>query len=122
MGMARRVRAMRKRAVLVGSTLGAASVAVSAAPAQANIIGVGNAAFGNTCANHGDAQASGATVSGSGVLSGNALQLPLDLPRNECGNSGMTCLTPGQNMAKSFIPGFSDRALKTAVTPVVWER
>ncbi|OUD03106.1 chaplin family protein [Streptomyces swartbergensis] len=82
----------RKGVVLAGAALGA--VAASAAPANA-VVGVGNAAFGNTCANTGGAQASGATVSGSGTLAGNLGQLPLDLPRNECGNSGLTCIVTG---------------------------
>ncbi|CAL9325712.1 chaplin family protein [Streptomyces sp. SudanB182_2057] len=60
---------------------------------------MGNPAFGNSCANHGSARASGATVAGTGTLSGNAIGLPLDLPRNECGNSGITCVAQGVGSA-----------------------
>lgn len=61
------------------------------AAAQANVVGVGNAAFGNTCASHDDARAEGATVTGSGLANGNQTGLPLSLPRNHCGNSGIIC-------------------------------
>lgn len=54
-------------------------------------------------------RASGATVAGTGTLGANLVQLPLNVSRNSCGNSGITCYG-------------SDRRLKTAVTPVVWER
>ncbi|MFJ6750214.1 MULTISPECIES: chaplin family protein [unclassified Streptomyces] len=47
--------------------------------------------FGNTCSNHGGARAAGSTVAGSGVASGNQTGLPLSLPRNHCGNSGIVC-------------------------------
>ncbi|WP_409239794.1 chaplin family protein [Streptomyces sp. PA5.6] len=101
------VRVWRKRAVLVGTAVGA--VAASAAPAQAGIISVGNATFGNSCATKGGAQAAGGTAAGPGVLGANLAQLPLHLSRNTCGESGIIC-DP------------SDRRLKTAVQPVVWER
>ncbi|MFI7317131.1 chaplin family protein [Streptomyces venezuelae] len=92
------VRSWRHGAFLAGAALGA--VAAATAPASANVVGAGNAAFGNSCTNTRDAQAAGATVSGSGLLADNLAQLPLDLPRNDCGNSGITCL-PGL----SPIPG-----------------
>ncbi|MGI5484882.1 chaplin family protein [Streptomyces lavendofoliae] len=90
MGAGAKDRNARRQAVLVGVGLGA--VALSAAPAHASVIGVGNATFGNVCANAGGAHASGATVSGGGVLAGLVGQLPMDLPRNDCGNSGLTCI------------------------------
>ncbi|WP_424216173.1 chaplin family protein (plasmid) [Streptomyces sp. BI20] len=77
------------RAAVVGAVAGAALLPAGAA--QANVIGIGNAVFGNTCANQGDARAVGSTVAGSGVGSGNRVALPLDLPRNHCGNSGIVC-------------------------------
>ncbi|MFF4717367.1 chaplin family protein [Streptomyces eurythermus] len=101
MGMAVRARSARRQAVLVGTALGA--VALSGTPAHANIVGVGNAAFGNSCANHGAVRASGATVAGTGTLSGNAIGLPLDLPRNECGNSGITCAAGGALQADAGV-------------------
>ncbi|MFJ4912989.1 chaplin family protein [Streptomyces sp. NPDC088726] len=68
---------------------GAALLPVGAA--HANVIGTENAAFGNTCVSQGGARTEGATVTGSGVGSGNLAGLPLDLPRNHCGNSGIIC-------------------------------
>ncbi|MGK5543587.1 chaplin family protein [Streptomyces sp. URMC 127] len=88
MSAATRARWVRKRAVLVGTGLG--TVALSAAPAHA-IISIGNPASGNVCAAAGGPRAAGATVSSTGTVSGNAGQLPLGLPRNHCGNSGLTC-------------------------------
>ncbi|WP_409239795.1 chaplin family protein [Streptomyces sp. PA5.6] len=82
-------RVWRKRAVLVGTAVGA--VAASAAPAQAGVIGVGNAAFGNSCSTKGSAQAAGGTAVGPGVLGANLAQLPLHLSRNHCGSSGIIC-------------------------------
>lgn len=68
------------------------AVASSAGPAHA-VIGVGNPASSNACANEGGARAAGARVSSKETLAGNAGQLPLGLPRNHCGNSGLTCAT-----------------------------
>ncbi|UQA91999.1 chaplin family protein [Streptomyces halobius] len=90
MGAATRVRSVRRQAVLVGAGLGA--VALSAAPAHA-VIGVGNPTFGNVCAKAGGARAAGATTSGKGTVAGNAGKLPVGLPRNHCGNSGLTCVS-----------------------------
>lgn len=59
---------------------------VPSGAAHANIVGIGNATFANTCTNQGGAQASGGTVAGSGTASGNHAALPLTLPRNHCGN------------------------------------
>lgn len=77
------------RAAVLGAVAGAALLPVGAA--HANVIGVGNATFGNTCVSQGAARAEGTTVTGSGVGSGNLAGLPLDLPRNHCGNSGIIC-------------------------------
>ncbi|MFE7129710.1 chaplin family protein [Streptomyces sp. NPDC057638] len=77
------------RAAVLGAVAGVALVPAGAA--QASVIGVGNAAFGNTCVHHGDARAAGSTVAGSGVANANQAGLPLSLPRNQCGNSGIVC-------------------------------
>ncbi|MEU7135072.1 chaplin family protein [Streptomyces sp. NPDC046261] len=92
MGAATRARSWRERAALVGTVgTGLGVVVLSATPAPA-VIGVGNATYGNACAQSVGARASGSTVSGTGSLTGNAGQLPVGLPRNHCGNSGLTCL------------------------------
>ncbi|GGZ14769.1 hypothetical protein GCM10010387_03710 [Streptomyces inusitatus] len=77
------------RAAVLGAVAGAALLPAGAA--HAGIIGIGNAVFGNTCVNQGSARAEGATVAGSGLGSANQAGLPLDLPRNHCGNSGIVC-------------------------------
>ncbi len=82
-------RSMGQRVAVVGAVLGAALAPAGAA--HADIIGVGNAVFGNSCTNHGGAWAVGTTASGSGAVSGNQAGLPLSLPRNRCGNSGIIC-------------------------------
>ncbi|MFE6713861.1 hypothetical protein [Streptomyces sp. NPDC057695] len=53
---------------------------------------VGSSASGNTCVitSHGT-YSTGKTVHGSGLLGGNALQMPKEGGRNECGNVGMFC-------------------------------
>ncbi|MFJ4965328.1 hypothetical protein EES43_29620 [Streptomyces sp. ADI96-02] len=73
----------------LGAVAGAALLPAGAA--HANVIGVGNAAFGNTCASQGGAQTAGATAAGSGAVSANHTGLPLHLGRNDCGNSGIVC-------------------------------
>lgn len=78
------------RVAVLGAVTGAAAL-LPAGVAQANVVGVGNAAFGNTCVNHGDVRADGATVTGSGLGAGNQAGLPLSLPRIDCGNSGIVC-------------------------------
>ncbi|MDH6699911.1 chaplin family protein [Streptomyces griseoviridis] len=78
-----------KRAAVLGAVAGVALLPAGAA--HANVIGVGNATFGNTCVSEGGARAAGTTVAGSGAASGNQIGLPLDLPRNHCGNSGIIC-------------------------------
>ncbi|MCX4966799.1 chaplin [Streptomyces sp. NBC_00654] len=77
------------RAAVLGAVAGAALLPAGAA--HANVLGIGNAVFGNTCVSQGGARAEGATVAGSGVGSGNRAGLPLSLPRNHCGNSGIVC-------------------------------
>ncbi|GAA2239059.1 hypothetical protein GCM10010232_27440 [Streptomyces amakusaensis] len=77
------------RAAVLGAVAGAALLPAGAA--HAAVLGIGNAVFGNTCVNQGDVRAEGATVAGSGVGSANQAGLPLSLPRNQCGNSGIIC-------------------------------
>jgi hypothetical protein len=109
MGAATRARSWRKRAALVSTVgTGLGAVMLSAAPAHA-VIGVGNAAFGNACAQSGGARASGATASGKGDLAGNAGQLPVGLPRNHCGNSGLTC-TIGYDTVEASVDDFTGAA------------
>lgn len=55
---------------------------------HADILGAGNAVFGNCCVNQGGTQATGGTAADSGTVTGNQLGLPLSLPRNPCGSSG----------------------------------
>ncbi|MFF3780916.1 chaplin [Streptomyces sp. NPDC001933] len=61
-----------------------------------NVIGLLNPAFGNKCANAGGsgagaggrgASAEGGAVGSPGVLSGNNIQAPVDVPVNACGNT-----------------------------------
>ncbi|WP_330177474.1 chaplin family protein [Streptomyces sp. NBC_01498] len=77
------------RVAVLGAVAGAALL--PAGTAQASVVGVGNAVFGNTCVNGSEARAAGSTVSGSGLGSGNSAGLPLSLTRNHCGNSGIVC-------------------------------
>ncbi|MFF5565981.1 chaplin family protein [Streptomyces sp. NPDC012623] len=82
-------RQLGRRAAAVGAVLGAALAPAGAA--HASVIGIGNATFGNTCVNQGGTEAVGGTAAGSGAVSGNLAQLPLSLPRNHCGSSGIVC-------------------------------
>ena len=63
-----------------------------------NVVGLKNAALDNHCANGGSANSGGATHSGGatahggtsgspGVLSGNNVQIPIDVPVNVCGDT-----------------------------------
>nr|WP_202541045.1 MULTISPECIES: chaplin family protein [unclassified Streptomyces] len=71
----------------------AATVVMPAGTAMAGVVSVGNGAFGNTAVTHSaGTTATGATASGSGVLGGNLSSLPLELPRNRAGNSGIVCV------------------------------
>ncbi|MFH8485300.1 chaplin family protein [Streptomyces longisporoflavus] len=50
-----------------------------------------DATCGNSCTNVSAALAQGATTATAGTAAGNMAQLPLNLPRNQCGNSGIIC-------------------------------
>lgn len=79
-----------KWAAVAGAAAGA--VLVPVASAQAGVVSVGNGTFGNECANAGVAAgALGGTFASEGVGGGNHVALPLTLPRNQCGNSGIVC-------------------------------
>ena len=57
-----------------------------------NVVGVGNDAKGNHCHNSGGTSAGGSTATGSsvgspGIISGNTIQLPIDVPVNLCGDT-----------------------------------
>jgi hypothetical protein len=71
--------------------LTAASSALSiATPASAtSIIGFGNAAYDNACANVGGPRASGATQQHSGIITGLGVALPASSPGNQCGTLGL---------------------------------
>ncbi|WP_405191525.1 hypothetical protein OG473_37145 [Streptomyces anulatus] len=53
--MSRETRSTGARAMVLGAVAGAALL--PAGTAEANVVGIGNAAFGNTCANQGGARA-----------------------------------------------------------------
>lgn len=77
------------------------------AVASTNILAVGNAAYDTTMINKDrEITAIGVTAYSSGVGSG-LVQLPVNSPQNRGGGGSLL---------------FSDRALKTDVTAVVWER
>ncbi|MFH8411146.1 hypothetical protein ACH4FX_41210 [Streptomyces sp. NPDC018019] len=81
-----------KRLHVTGATLLAAVVSAlaGAQPASAtSIIGFGNAAVGNTCANHGGPRADGATRQGSGAAAALSAALPVGSPANQCGTLGL---------------------------------
>ncbi|MEU7136762.1 hypothetical protein [Streptomyces sp. NPDC046261] len=77
---------------VTGATLLVATVSTLAGtkPASAtSIIGFGNAAVGNTCANHGSPRADSATKQGSGTATALGVALPVGSPANQCGTLGM---------------------------------
>ncbi|SFY03205.1 chaplin [Streptomyces atratus] len=95
-----------------------------------NVIGLLNPAFGNKCVNEGGqggggqgASAEGGAVGSPGVLSGNNIQAPVDVPVNVCGNTvdivgalnpaaGNTCVNEGG-------PGIEPPVVEPPVTPPV---
>jgi ChpA-C len=81
-----------------------------------DVIGVLNPAIGNRCANISTGNGGGAgagavgTAQGSpGVLSGNNVQVPVDIPVNVCGNTvdvvGLLNPATGNNCANASTPG-----------------
>ncbi|MEU0664198.1 hypothetical protein [Streptomyces lavendulocolor] len=80
---------LRKRVLITAAAAGA--VLGPAQAAQADVIGIGNSQIGNTSVVHGANQTTNTTTSGSGVLSGPAIALPLHATQAAAGNSGITC-------------------------------
>lgn len=77
-------------------------IPVNACGNTVNVVGLGNAAFGNACVNDtgdedgsghhdargdGGADASGVAADSPGVASGNNIQAPIEVPVNACGNT-----------------------------------
>ncbi|UED83168.1 chaplin [Streptomyces profundus] len=75
-----------------------------------NVVGLLNPAFGNTCVNSGGggAEASGSASHSPGFVSGNQVQLPIDVPVNACGNSasvvGLGNSASGNGCANGELP------------------
>ncbi|MEV5320071.1 hypothetical protein AB0K92_20830 [Streptomyces sp. NPDC052687] len=70
--------------------LTAGSVLTTATPAGAtSVIGFGNAAYDNACANIGGPRAVGATERHSGILTGLGVASPAGSPGNQCGTLGL---------------------------------
>ncbi|KIZ18867.1 hypothetical protein SNA_06310 [Streptomyces natalensis ATCC 27448] len=93
-------------------------------------VGALNAAFHNTCVNvsghhhghgGGGAQAKGVAAHSPGVLSGNLVQIPVDIPVNACGNSGdvIGILNPafGNRCANVEGPGHRHHHKQSSHTP-----
>ncbi|MFD7450456.1 chaplin family protein [Kitasatospora sp. NPDC059827] len=78
-----------RRLALAGTAMGAALV--PAGVAHATVLGAGNAVFDNSCTTYGGTTAVGDTATQSGAATGNQLGLPLSLPRNHCGSTGIVC-------------------------------
>ncbi|WP_051853139.1 hypothetical protein [Streptomyces aureocirculatus] len=113
---------LRKRVLVVAAAAGAAGAVLGPAQAaQADILGIGNQQNGNTAVVHGANQTTNTTTTGSGVLTGPVATLPVNTTQAAAGNSGITCVGAAHGPGGLGF-GVSDRALKTAVTAVVWER
>ncbi|POG43188.1 hypothetical protein BV881_33210 [Streptomyces sp. ZL-24] len=97
-----------RRLLVLAATAATGTGALSGpAVASTNILAVGNAAYDTTMINKGrEITAVGVTTYSSGVGNG-LVQLPANSPQNRGGGGSLL---------------FSDRALKTDVTAVVWER
>ncbi|MCZ0207211.1 hypothetical protein OZK63_17500 [Streptomyces sp. UMAF16] len=73
---------------LLGAVVGV--LGGGAVPAGAtSVIGFGNAAFDNVCANLGGPHAGGGTVRSGGGLAGLGVALPVGSPGNQCGTLGL---------------------------------
>jgi hypothetical protein len=70
--------------------LTAGFMALAASPVAAtSVIGFGNAAYDNACANVGGPRAGGATKQHSGIITGLGVALPASSPGNQCGTLGL---------------------------------
>ncbi|MEV0491756.1 chaplin [Streptomyces atratus] len=94
-----------------------------------NVVGLLNPAFGNGCENtdsgqNGDgtrgASAEGSTSDSHGVLSGNLIQAPVDIPVNVCGNSVdvVGALNPASGNGCANVDRPSTEVPPTTVPPV----
>ncbi|MGW1102860.1 chaplin [Streptomyces sp. NPDC002540] len=97
-----------------------------------NVVGLLNPAFGNKCGNDSGsgnggrgqgASAEGAATESPGVLSGNLVQVPVDVPVNACGNSVdvVGALNPafGNECTNQSGPGTEPPVVTPPVTPPV---
>lgn len=66
--------------------LSAAAPALAATPAQSRAVDL-NGVADTVCVNYGSATAEGIVFGSPGVLSGNQIQIPINIPINICGNS-----------------------------------
>lgn len=80
--------------ILSGNTIQApVHVPVNVCGDTVDVVGAGNAAEGNHCRNGGGAStgggasASGSSAGSPGILSGNTIQVPVDVPVNVCGDT-----------------------------------
>ncbi|MFI1165183.1 chaplin family protein [Streptomyces sp. NPDC020801] len=123
--------------VLSGNTVQApVDVPVNVCGNSANVVGLLNPAFGNSCANTSgtagvpQAAAAGGTSNSPGVISGNEVQVPVNVPVNACGNSvdvvgaanpvsGNACGTGGGGTASVPVDVPQSASTPPARTPVV---
>ncbi|WP_406322847.1 chaplin family protein [Streptomyces sp. NBC_00519] len=71
-------------------SLTVASLAGTASTASAGGVGAFlSPSFGNSCINHGDSRATGATAHASGLAGGNLVTLPVSRPYNWCGGADL---------------------------------
>ncbi|MEU4800474.1 hypothetical protein [Streptomyces sp. NPDC023327] len=68
------------------------SLASTSSASATSIIGFGNSASNNSCANQGGALASGHTAYVAGAVSALTAGLPVSNPTNQCGDLGFTAL------------------------------
>ncbi|MEY9895780.1 hypothetical protein ABIA35_009913 [Catenulispora sp. MAP12-49] len=80
--------------ILSGNTVQApVHIPVNACGDSVNVVGVGNGALGNHCRNEGGgagtggSSATGSSVGSPGIVSGNTVQVPVDIPVNLCGDT-----------------------------------
>ncbi|MFI8437534.1 chaplin [Streptomyces sp. NPDC079020] len=107
-------------------------IPVNACGNTVNVIALLNPAFGNACKNagsggngghQGGSSAQGVTAGSPGVLSGNLVQAPVDVPVNACGNSvnvvGLLNPAFGNQCANVSGPDHHEPPVKPPVEPPV---
>lgn len=78
------------RSSLTATALAAAALGVTAGHAHAGGIGAGlGPSGGNTCVNHDDSRATGATSSAPGLAVGNLVAVPASRPYSWCGGTDL---------------------------------